>query len=551
VVPASRLLLAKSGRDACTTEYHRSGAFRMMFATIRRVGLAVWPVLTAAALGLAASTSPATVEAPAAEKPADKGVAGPGDAPMFGGTPQRNLVNTTDKNILTDFDVQPKTEKNVKWKAQLGTYAFGGPVIAGGRVFVGTNNNHPRDPKITGDKGVVMCFDEKTGDLLWQIVHDKLENGAIDPPDQGVASTPAVDGDRLYYVSNRCELVCADVKGDPEAKKGKILWSLDMIKELKVYPGGINGGLANCSPVVVDDLVYVVTSNGVDGQKGPPEPKAPSFLAVDKNTGRTAWKSALPGANILDGQWGNPAVAEVGGKKQVIFPGGDGWLYAFEAKSGDLLWKFDCNPKDTKYKSPPGTRNYLVATPVVADGKVYVGVGREPEEGVGGPGHLWCIDPAKTPKNKDKDLSPVDNNFDPKSVVNKDSGLVWHFGGEIMPKPAAGEREYHFGRTLSTVAVHDGLVYAADFDGFFYCLDAATGKKLWDHDMSGEVWASPYYVDGKVFMGVSNGDLFVFSAGKDKKEPTKIETGQHVYVPLVAAHGALFINTGEWLYAIK
>jgi outer membrane protein assembly factor BamB len=523
----------------------------MTFANIRRVGPAVWLVLTAAAVGLAACAPPPGGDKPAADKPVPEkpsAETAAGDVPMFGGTPQRNLANTIEKNILGDFSLKPKKEKNVQWKAELGTNAFGGPVIAGGRIFVGTNNNHPRDPKITGDKGVLMCFDEKTGAFLWQIVHDKLANAAIDEGAQGVASSPAVDGDRLYYVSNRCELVCADVKGDPEAKKGKIIWSLDMIKELKVYPGGLQGGLANGSPVVVDDLVYIVTSNGVDQMEHkPPEPTAPSFLAVNKKTGNPAWQSNLPGANILDGQWGNPAAAEVGGKKQVIFPGGDGWIYSFEAKSGDLLWKFDCNPKASGFKK--GTRNYLIATPVVDNSKVYIGVGREPEEGPG-VGHLWCIDPAKEPKNKDKDFSPVGDNFDPKAEVNKDSGLVWHFGGELKPKPEGADRDYTFGRTVSTVAVHDGLLYASDLDGFFYCLDAAAGKKLWDHDMGAiKVWSSPYYVDGKVFIGLPDGDLYVFAAGKEKKEPTKIDVG-HAYVPPVAAHGVLYFNTGDMLYAV-
>jgi outer membrane protein assembly factor BamB len=188
-----------------------------------------------------------------------------------------------------------------------------------------------------------------------------------------------------------------------------------------------------------------------------------------------------------------------------------------------------------------------VAVPVVADGKVYVGVGREPEAGPG-VGHFWCIDPAKEPKNKDKDLSPVGDNFDPKDPVNKDSGLVWHFGGDA---PAGGDRDYIFGRTVSTAAVHDGLVYITDRAGFFYCLDAATGQKLWDDDTSGDVWASPYYVDGKVFIGTAGGDLFIYPAGKAKKAPIKIDSGQHLQVPVVAAHGTLFINTGEWLYAIK
>jgi len=469
------------------------------------------------------------------------------DWPMFGGTGARNFANTVEKNIPDHFSVTKGKEKGVKWKAVLGGNAFGGPVVAGGRVYVGTNNDKPYDKSITGDKGVMLCFNEADGKFLWQIVHDKLGDDAQDYNHEGVVSTPTVVGDRLYYVSNRCEVVCAD------AAKGKILWSLDMIKALKVSPGGLEGCVASCSPLVLDDMVYVVTSNGVDQNNGKPAaPDAPSFLAVHKDSGKVAWSSNLPGANIFDGQWSNPAAVEVNGAKQVLFPGGDGWLYAFEPKTGELLWKFDCNPKKSEFKPTvgTGTRNYLLATPVAVDGKVYIGVGREPEAGPG-VGHMWCIDATKKPANKEKDLTPVGDNFDPKAEVNKDSGLVWHFGGLIVPKPAAGGREYDFGRTMSTVAVHDGLVYAAELDGYLHCLDAQTGKELWQHDLGGGVWASPLYVDGKVYMGVDNGDLLIFKAGKEDNEPIKIEIGSSLKGPPIAANGILFVNNGVMLYAIS
>ena len=123
-----------------------------------------------------------------------------------------------------------------------------------------------------------------------------MTNSATDAQDydhEGVVSTPAVDGNRLYYVSNRCEVVCATSAGDPAAPgKGKIVWSLDMIKELKVSPGGLEGCVSSCSPLVLDDMVYVVTSNGVDQNTGKPAaPNAPSFLAVHKDTGKVAWSS--------------------------------------------------------------------------------------------------------------------------------------------------------------------------------------------------------------------------------------------------------------------
>src|SRR5262245_14981916 len=166
------------------------------------------------------------------------------DAParaMFGGGPDRNQVNTADKNLPTTWSVEKGKQKNVKWVAELGSQSYGGPVVCGGRVFVGTNNQKPRDPAVKDDKGIVMAFRASDGGFLWQAVHDKLPNPQEnDWPQQGVASTPAVEGDRLWYVSNRCELVCASTAG--KAGKAEILWRLDMFKDLQVWPLF----LANC-----------------------------------------------------------------------------------------------------------------------------------------------------------------------------------------------------------------------------------------------------------------------------------------------------------------
>jgi outer membrane protein assembly factor BamB len=251
----------------------------------------------------------------------------------------------------------------------------------------------------------------------------------------------------------------------------------------------------------------------------------------------------------MEGQWGNPAAANVKGTNQVIFPGGDGWLYAFKAETGELLWKFDCNPKKSVFKpGGKGDRSYLVATPVVDEERLYVGTGENPEDGPG-IGHLWCVDIAKVPANAEKDLSPVGDNFDPSAPQNKDSGLVWHYGGPVVPKPADG-REVVFGRTISTAAVHDGLVYAAELEGYLHCLDAKTGQKYWDYDLKDSIWNSPYYVDGRVFLGTDGGDLFVFPAGKAKGEPAKINMEQALKTPPVAAGGVLYLTNGVTLFAV-
>src|SRR5437868_14004511 len=82
---------------------------------------------------------------------------GTGDWPMWGGTPDRNMVSNM-KGLPSEWDV--KTKKNVKWTAALGSQSYGNPVVGEGVVLVGTNNEAPRDPKQAGDRGVLMAFDE-------------------------------------------------------------------------------------------------------------------------------------------------------------------------------------------------------------------------------------------------------------------------------------------------------------------------------------------------------------------------------------------------------
>src|SRR6266446_6163063 len=446
------------------------------------------------------------------------------DWPMFGGSPSRNMANTVDKNIPIDFAVDEGPTK-VRWSAELGTKVYGGPIVADGKVFVGTNNATPRDPKVKGaNKAVLMAFDAAKGTFLWQIVHDIPPLDFLsDVMTFGLLSTPVVDGKFLYYVLPSGEVVCASTDG-------KVQWTYDTLKELGVYPYHC----CNCSPLVVDDLVMVITSNGVkadqEGNIAVAAPNAPSFIALAKKDGKLAWKSSLPGKNIIEGQWTNPAALEVAGKKQVIFPGGDGVLYSLKPEDGSLIWKFNCRPQ--KLEKEGITPNYFVATPVCDAGKVYIGMGLYPEHATGGPfSHFLCIDAGKT-----GDVSP--HRLDMNDPANKGSALAWAFGGPIVPRPAKG-RPVNFGRTISTCAVQDGLVYISEETGYLHCLDAKTGQRYWMHDFKSAVWGSPYYVDGKIFTGVEDGYLWVLEAGKTLKVLANIDMGEGMQSTPVVSGGTL------------
>jgi outer membrane protein assembly factor BamB len=226
------------------------------------------------------------------------------------------------------------------------------------------------------------------------------------------------------------------------------------------------------------------------------------------------WQDNSPGKEILHGQWSSPALGTVDGVQQVFFAGGDGWLYGFNARTGERLWKFDMNPKDAEW---PETRNYGVATPVFHEGRVFMSVGQDPDNGYG-TGHAYCIDPSKR-----GDIT--------------ESGLVWRYD--------------QINRSISTAAIADGLVYLADFKGILHCLDAGTGKPYWTFDTMAPVWGSPLVADGKVYLGDEDGDVAVLGAGKELKEISENRMGYSIYGTPVPANGVLFIMTSHDLYAIS
>jgi outer membrane protein assembly factor BamB len=431
-----------------------------------------------------------------------------GQAAMFGNTPGRNMVSDA-TGLPSEWDVE--SGLNVKWSQPVGSQAYAGPVVYDGQVLVGTNNEGLRDPNATGDRGVVMAFDAATGDYNWQITHDKLSAGRVnDWPLQGVCSTPFAQDGRIYYVSNQANVVAVDTAGD-------LIWSFDMINEVDAFPHN----LATSSPLVVGDIVFASTGNGVDeGHVALPSPFGASFVALNKNTGELLWDSAIPGEAILHGTWTNPAYGVIGGQPQVIFPGGNGVLYSFEPETGDILWEFDLNPEGSEWAlGGRGTRNNVLSTPVIYDDKVFVGVGQDPEHGEA-PGNFWVIDGTGS-----GDVT--------------DTNAVWHLGGDQI------------NRTMSTVAIADGIVYIADLSGFLYAHDVASGERLWTYDAFAAIWGSPFVADGKVYLGDEDGDIVILQHGRELVELGEFNLGAAVYTTPVAEVGVLYVLSRNRLFALS
>lgn len=483
------------------------------------------------------------------------GVAVAEDWPMWGRTPDRRM-NTPEKGAPTDWDVEAK--KNIKWVAQLGSQSYGNPVVANGMVFVGTNNEHKYDKSFVADAGCFLIFDEKTGKFVYQRLTPKHPAGRVnDWPYMGVCATACVEGDYVWYATNRCEMVCLDLSPMKSGGQPKEVWVYDMMKEQGVFPHN----MTSCSTAVWGEFVYIITGNGVDEtHKNLPAPNAPSVICFNKKTGEVVWTDNAPGPRILHGEWASMAIAEVNGRAQVICPLGDGWIYSYDAKTGKIIWKFDSNNKDTVY---PTTRNELIATPVVVGNRCYIANGQDPEHGEG-PGHLWCIDITKegdvslelpadnaapAPRPGQELIGPAGAGSARSGRPNPNSAVIWHF--DKMPKSKKARDRMN--RTISTVAVSDGLVFAPDFSGYLHCLDADTGQRYWVYDMQAAMWGSPMVADGKVYICAESGDVAILPITKelDKEKVITHNMGSASYCSPVFANGTLYIMTRERLFAIS
>jgi outer membrane protein assembly factor BamB len=486
------------------------------------------------------------------------------DQPQWGQAWSRNLVSE-ERNLPESFD--PEAGRNVKWSVQIGNETHGTPIIAGGRVYIGTNNGNPRDPKHQGDRGVLMCFDEQAGKFLWQLVVPKrVEDIYFDWPSSGICSPVTVEGERVYIVSNRGEVMCLDALGmsngndgpfkdegvhmtphradEPDLKPesalkpgpldADILWRFDLTSGAGIWS---HDG-AHSSILVRGDCLYLNTGTGVDNtHKKIRTPDAPSLVVLDKHTGRLiARDNERIAPYIFHSTWSSPSLAEVNGRPLLFFAGGNGVVYGFEPlaeraapqNSGSpaflrTAWWFDfdpAGPKENVHRFNGNRRespSNIFGMPVCWHNRLYVAGG----------GDIWW-------GKNEAWLKCIDVTGAGNITTN---GQIWSYPLQrhVMATPAVA---------------NNGLVFIADCSRIFHCVDADTGQGCWTLELKGEAWASPLVADGKVYLGTRNGTFYVFAAAREKKVLSAIELGSAISSTVTAANETLYVATMSRLYAL-
>ena len=398
------------------------------------------------------------------------------DWPQWRG-PERNGTSQ-ERGLLKQW---PAEGPKLLWQVNDIGDGYSTPAVIGKRIYLMSN--------IGMDNEFVQALSTDDGKPVWTTRVGNVGNPNQNPPYPKARSTPTVDGKFIYALSSDGDLVCL------EAKSGKILWQKNIRKEF----GGQPGDWAYAESPLVDGDVVVVTPGGDQA----------TMAALNKKTGATIWKSAIPGGDAAG--YASAVVVQGGGRKQYVQLLSKG-LVGVDARTGQFLWRY----KDVA----KGPAQYF--TPVARAEYVYSGA-----LGVGGGMVRLKSDGSGVAAEQ----------------VYFTRGLPNGIGGAVL-----------VGDVLYGTEVGQNLV-AADF---------TTGKVKWQDKSFG--WASLAYADGHLYLHGINGELALVEASPEayrikgrftppalpkKKQVGPFPEGAFAYP--VISNGRLYIrDLGTlWAYDIK
>ena len=391
------------------------------------------------------------------------------DWPQWRG-PNRDGVST-ETGLLKEW---PKGGPKLAWKANLGGVGYGSPVIVGDKLFI-TAAEDDKD----GLKEFAVCLDAKTGAQVWKVSLATGEGGYLTGWGSGPRSSPTVDGDAVYLLGARGDLVRL------KATDGATVWSVNLKKD---FGGGIPTW--GYSESVLIDADNVICSPG--GSKG-------TVLALNKKTGAKVWQSE----ELTDGAgYASLIAADIGGVRQYITQTSAAAV-GVRAKDGKLLWR------QTTLKRSVA----VIPTPIVHDGYAFF------TSGYGAGCELFKL------TSKD-DATSAEKVYSPNKLIANHHGGVVRIGDHIYGHTDSGNRwvcfEYKSEATDPVWESKDldkGSLVAAD--GRLYCYGQSKGTcvlveaspKEWKESgrfeipeksqsprRQGMIWAHPVVANGKLFL---------------------------------------------------
>jgi len=242
------------------------------------------------------------------------------DWPQWRG-PDRNGISK-EIGLLSQW---PRSGPPVAWSAAMLGAGYGSIAVQGDRVYVQGMRNR---------QSVVSTLNRADGKLVWVRILGPAGDNDRGP---GPRSTPTIDGDRVYVLSETGDLACLRVAD------GSVIWQRNILKEFR---GDNPYWLLSESPLI-DGNNVIVTPGG----------RGAGVVALDKMSGKTVWASK----ELSDGAgYSSPIIADVGGVRTIMTFTADAGV-GVRASDGKLMWR--------NTTAANGTAN--IATPVYSDGKVF------------------------------------------------------------------------------------------------------------------------------------------------------------------------------------
>ncbi|TVQ01873.1 MAG: serine/threonine protein kinase [Planctomycetaceae bacterium] len=381
--------------------------------------------------------------------------------------------------------------ENLLWRME--EYATrSSPVTMNGRMYVIGR----AFPETTQEGEKTICFDPKTGDLIWESIHNVFLS---DVPAERVGwSSPVADPetDRVYKLGVGALLQCL------EGATGKVVWERSLLEEqgmLSTYGGRTN------FPVIFEDLVIC---SGVHTGWAETALPAHRVLAFDKRDGRLIWSfSTRPRPE--DTTYSTPVFAVLNGQEAMVFGGADGSVYAVQPRTGRLIWEYRAS-----------SRGISTTALVDENGIVYCGHSEQNASDRTILGALFAFDGNTTGEIAEEDL-------------------LWK-----IPAFAAGR---------SAPLKIDDRLYAVDNSGLLLVLDAATGKEIARQKIGRIMFASLLYGDGKIYAAESTGRIYVLKPtekGVETLSQQRLNDGSEIFGSPIAYDGRIYIPTNVALYCI-
>ncbi|MCR9293208.1 MAG: PQQ-like beta-propeller repeat protein [bacterium] len=369
----------------------------------------------------------------------------------------------------------PQGQLTIDWSVEVGP-GYNGPTVANGRVYV---MDRQTDGKQTER---ILCFDSASGKSLW--MHEYEARYAKVGYTAGPRASVTIDDGRAYAVGSMGHFHCLD------AASGEVIWQRDLNAEYEIDMP--QWGIA-ASPLVYQALVI----QQVAGSQGA------TMVAFDKLSGKEVWRALNEKAG-----YSSPIVIQQAGQNVLVCWTGES-LSGLNPLNGSVHWSHEMKPT----RMPIG-----IGTPSVDGDLIFVSSFYD--------GSLMIRAP------KDSLSSSLVWRARGKDEINTGAKSVQLADGELNSQ----EPEYGVHAMIGTPIVQDGYVYAVDSYGQFRCLEALTGKRVWE-DLSavtGLRWATIHMIRqaDRVWLFNDAGELMIAQPDPDGLniqsraqliEPTKVQ----------------------------